>query len=79
MSSKCTQSHISMTMCLVILCVFIVVLSTLDFHTSSIWGLGPCVNAEIRYVTTVVGFIIVSQYIYYSPHTSGRRDMNGGK
>lgn len=67
MSSKCRQSHVSMTLCIVLLCVFIAILATIDFHTSSIWGFRPYVNAEIRYAITLVGFITVSQYIYYSP------------
>lgn len=60
----CENNGISLTVFFLIASFVIIILSTIDYHTRLIWSLHPVVNAEIRYIVTVISIIVMFIYSY---------------
>lgn len=60
----CENGGISIGLFLLVSTVMLIILSTIDFHTGLIWSASPRVNAEIRYLVTLVGIAIMFIYMY---------------
>lgn len=62
---SCDHHHgLTFLMVVLVTAFIIIVLSTIDFHTGSIWGVSPRFNAETRYITTMLTVIVLFVYMY---------------
>ena len=61
----CENGGISIGLFLLVSIVMLIILSTIDFHTGPIWSASPRVDAEIRYLVTIVGIAILFIYMYF--------------
>ncbi len=59
----CDHGRFSLSLFVIMLSVVLVVLSSIDFHTCAIWNTSPRVNAELRYVVTLLGILAAFIYI----------------
>jgi hypothetical protein len=60
----CNTGGLSLTLFLLISALIVIIISTIDFHTGLIWSLPPKVNAEIRYMVTVIGILVLFIFTY---------------
>ena len=61
---SCENGGISIAMFIIVSAMLLIILSTIDFHTGLIWCASPRVNAEIRYIVTIVSVSIMFVYMY---------------
>ena len=59
----CDHGRSSLSLFVIMLSVVLVGLSSIDFHTQAIWNASPRVNAELRYVVTLLGILAAFIYI----------------
>ena len=74
--TPCENGGISVGLLLIILSITMIILSTVDFHTGLVWAAPPRVNAEIRYVVTLLSISIAFIYIYCQ-HVQLRARIDG--
>ena len=60
----CENGGISIGLLLIVSVLVVIVLSTVDFHTALVWDAPPRVNAEIRYLVTILGISIIFVHLY---------------
>jgi hypothetical protein len=60
----CENGGISIAMFLIVSSLIVIILSTIDFHTGLIWDTTPRVNAEIRYIVTILSIAIMFVYMF---------------
>jgi len=60
----CENSGISVVVFLIVSSLVLIILSTIDFHTGLVWAASPRVDAEVRYIVTIVGITVMFVYMY---------------
>jgi hypothetical protein len=79
-NKPCESGGISITMFLLVSALVLIVLSSIDFHTGLIWAASPRVDAEVRYIVTLLSISLLFAYMYCQ-HIQLRAivHMRGGK
>ena len=60
----CNHHGLTFVTLVLVTAAIIIILSTIDFHTGSIWGVSPLINAETRYFTTLLAIIVLFVFMH---------------
>ena len=63
-TKPCENGGISISLLLIVSALVVIILFTVDFHTGLVWDAPPRVNAEIRYIVTILSISSIFVYIY---------------
>jgi hypothetical protein len=59
----CDHGRTTLSLFVIMSAIILIGLSSIDFHTCLIWDASPRINAEVRYIVTLVGVAAAFVYI----------------